>query len=107
MNSRSLLAALTSLCGVSIKQISEATGVRLPRLREVEQGWPLRVVDQEPFNSYAKWLLRDVHAAASKQMLAPPKLRRHPDLRRRVQDLAEAYQAAFGIAISDDCEVSK
>lgn len=107
MNNRLLVDALWSLCGVTVRQIAEATGVQLTRLRAATADEPFKGGDQEPFESYAMWLLRHAHAKASKQLLAPPKLRSHPDLRRRIQDLDEAYRAAFGVAITQDCGASE
>ena len=107
MNNRLLLHSLTKLCGTSLKQVASATGVRLSRLREAAEGWPLREANQEAVNAYAKWLLRDAYTAASKRLLALPELRSHPASQRYLSDLESAYQTAFGVALLDDGEVCK
>ncbi len=107
MSNRALLTSVTTLCGVTLKQIAEATGVPIARIREASKGWPLRDLHQEPLNAYAKWLLRGAYTTATKQMHAIPELRRHPKSQSHVRALADAYRAAFSIDLLDDCEVSK
>lgn len=107
MSNLTLLTSVTTLCGVTLKQVSEATGVPVARVREASKGWPLREPYQQALNAYAKWLLRDAYTTASKQMVAIPELRSHPPSQRRIRELSAAYRAAFSIDLLDDCEVAK
>ena len=105
MNNRALLSSLTELCGVTLRQIADAAGIQVARVREAQNGAPLLDAEQQALSAYGRWLLRDAYGAASKRMRALPGRASDPGPRLRIPQLAEAYQTAFGIDLSTECEV--